>query len=104
MSCDYKSLCDGFVISGSCLLAIDAFSLINNFGFFDFASYGFASTTSVLRKDIVRPYKDLIEYKCKKEEKRRKVEFLCLYLDFYFIFFIGYIISYYCYYLLALNA
>lgn len=54
-------LCDGFVISGSCLLAIGVFSLINNFGFFDFASYGFASTISALRKDIVRPYKDLIE-------------------------------------------
>lgn len=83
MSRDYKSLCDGFAISGSCLLAIGAFSLINNFGFFDFASYGFASTISALRKDIVKPYKDLIEYKCKKEEK---VEFLCLYFDFYFIF------------------
>lgn len=61
MSRDYKSLCDGFAISGSCLLAIGAFSLINNFGLFDFASYGFASTISFLRKDIVRPYKDLIE-------------------------------------------
>lgn len=75
MSCDYKSLCDGFAISGSCLLAIGAFSLINNFGFFDFASYGFASTISALRKDIVRPYKDLIEYKCKKEEKEGKWNF-----------------------------
>lgn len=79
ISRDYKSLCDGFAIGGSCLLAIGAFSLINNFGFFDFASYVFASTISALRKDIVRPYKDLIEYKCKKEEK---VEFLCLYFDF----------------------
>lgn len=61
MSLDHKSLCDGFAISGSCLLAIVTFSLINNFGFFDFAFYGFASTISALRKDIVRPYKDLIE-------------------------------------------
>ena len=37
------------------------------------------------------------------EEKGRKVKFLCLYLDFYFIF-IGYIINYYSYYLPALNA
>lgn len=61
ISRDHKSLCDGFAISVSCLLAIGVFSLINNFGFFDFASYGFASTISFLRKDIVRPYKDLIE-------------------------------------------
>ena len=61
ISRDYKSLCDGFAISGSCRLAIGAFSLINNLGFLDFASYGFASTISALSKDIVRPYKDLIE-------------------------------------------
>lgn len=69
MSRDYKSLCDGFAISGSCLLAIGAFSLINNFGFFDFASYGFASTISDLRKDIVRPYKNLIEKNARKKRK-----------------------------------
>lgn len=61
MSRDYKSLCDGFAISGFCLLAIGAFSLINNFGFFVFVFYGFASIISAPRKDIVRPYKDLIE-------------------------------------------
>lgn len=48
MSRDYKSLCDGFAISGSCLLAIGAFSLINNFGFFDFLTLMFLLQLSVL--------------------------------------------------------
>lgn len=48
MSRDYKSLCDGFAISGSCLLAIGAFSLINNFGFFDFLTLLFLLQLSVL--------------------------------------------------------
>lgn len=48
ISRDYKSLCDGFAISGSCLLAIGAFSLINNFGFFDFLTLMFLLQLSVL--------------------------------------------------------
>lgn len=48
VSRDYKSLCDGFAISGSCLLAIGAFSLINNFGFFDFLTLMFLLQLSVL--------------------------------------------------------
>ncbi len=48
MSRDHKSLCDGFAISGSCLLAIGAFSLINNFGFFDFLTLMFLLQLSVL--------------------------------------------------------
>lgn len=56
VSRDYKSLCDGFVISGSCLLAIGAFSLINNFGFFDFLTLMFLLQLSVLLEKTLLDY------------------------------------------------
>lgn len=68
---DYKALCDGFGIGGAVVLSMGIFSWINNIGFFDFASYGFISVFSALRKDMVRPYDDLVDYKDKKSFKRK---------------------------------
>lgn len=68
---DYKALCDAFGVGGAVVLGMGIFSWINNLGFFDFASYGFASAFSALKKDFVKPYDDLVDYKEKKAYKRK---------------------------------
>lgn len=63
---------DGAAVAGVVLLSLAAFSLISSFGFFDFASYGFSSVFHALKKNIVRPYDDLIDYKQKMASKQQK--------------------------------
>lgn len=67
-----KAATDGTSVAGIVLLSLSTFSLMSSFGFFDFASYGFISVFSSLRRSIVRPYDDLIDYKQKMASKREK--------------------------------
>ena len=68
------AIINGFFVPGAILLAVCVFSILNNFGFFDFASYGFISVIQSLKKGSVRQYEDLIDYKSRKM-KREQVFF-----------------------------
>lgn len=72
---DYKALCDASGIAGAVSIGLGIMSLVNYFGFFDFASYGFISVFSALRKDAEKPYDDLVDYKDRKAKKRKTDKF-----------------------------
>ena len=69
------AIINGFFVPGAILLAVCVFSILNNFGFFDFASYGFISVIQSLKKGSVRQYEDLIDYKSRKIDKRKENRF-----------------------------
>lgn len=69
------SIINGFFVPGSILVGLGIFSILNYFGFFDFASYGFISVIQALKKGSVREYEDLIDYKTKKNIKRKDNKF-----------------------------
>ena len=69
------SIINGFFVPGSILVGLGIFSILNYFGFFDFASYGFISVIQALKKGSVRAYEDLIDYKTKKNIKRKDNKF-----------------------------
>lgn len=71
---DSLSLTDGFTFAGGALIAIGFFACIINFGFLDFASYGFYSAFNSLRKGNIIKYNDLMDYKEKKAEKRSSLK------------------------------
>lgn len=73
-----KDAADGTAVAGLVLLSFGAFAALANFGFFDLASYGFASVFSSLRKGIVRPYEDAIDYRQRRAGKRAKGRFFFL--------------------------
>lgn len=77
------SLCNSFFIPGAVLIGIGFLSLLTYFGFFDFVGYGFTSVYQSLKKESIREYKDLIDYKEKKTLKRKDNKFI--YIP-YFIF------------------
>lgn len=57
------------------LLGIGFFSILNLFGAFDFMEYGFVSIAQSLRKGSIREYEDLVDYKEKKQTKRKHSTF-----------------------------
>ena len=69
------AIINGFFFLLSIFLAVCVFSILNNFGFFDFASYGFISVIQSLKKGSVRQYEDLIDYKSRKIDKRKENRF-----------------------------
>lgn len=69
------AIINGFFVPGSILVGLGIFSILNYFGFFDFASYGFISVIQALKKGSVREYEDLIDYKTKKNIKRKDNKF-----------------------------
>lgn len=69
---DLVSTCNATFIPGCVLLGFSCFSLMNYWGFFDFAAYGFTSAIQALKKGSIREYKDLIDYKEKKADKRKE--------------------------------
>lgn len=62
---------DACTAAGTVFVAIGLFSVINLFGFFDFAEYGFYTVWIGLKRKVENPYADLIDFKEKKKEKRK---------------------------------
>lgn len=101
---DYKALCDATGIAGAISIAMGIMSLVTYFGFFDFASYGFISVFSSLRKDPVRPYEDLVDYRDKKAKKRKYNNWNFIpYITVGIIFIILFIVFYNVYYLPSIS-
>ena len=64
--------CNACFIPGVVLVGIGFFSILNLLGFFDLAEYGTVSIVQSFKRDSVREYKDLVDYKEKKTIKRKK--------------------------------
>lgn len=85
--------CNACFIPGAVLVGIAFFSILNLLGFFDFVEYGTVQIVQSFKKDSIREYKDLVDYKKKKIEKRKKGKLVFLpYLIFGAIWIIAAII------------
>lgn len=64
--------CDGCFGAFAILFSIGSWQIIVNFGTFDSLCYSFANLVSTWHKGSPRKYKDLIDYKDQRIEKRKK--------------------------------
>ena len=66
------SACDGSFASFAILFSVGSWQIIVNCGTFDSLCYSFANLLSTWQKGSPRKYKDLIDYKDRRIEKRKK--------------------------------
>lgn len=68
---NFIRLSDAFLLPGIIYLVLGLFGVISYYGTFDTLSYSIGNLIASFRKDYVKEYADLYEYKLKKAEKRK---------------------------------
>ncbi len=68
-------VCNASFISGFIVFGLGGFQIIGNQGTFDLVGYGFSNLISVMKKTGEKKYKDPVEYRDARIEKRKRDKF-----------------------------